>query len=586
MRYRSLRLFSVIFAFMILQLQLAACGGGGGGGGSDPQAPVAWPIANQVYTTAQQQIMPVAVPPNTPQINPGQVSLYAQYGYSAWQAGPGLDYVKRTDLAPGYDKNASNAARLLSFFSMSDIHIADKESPAQPIYIALKAGFGSNLSSAYSPIILSTPQVLDAAVQTINVLHSQSSFDFGISLGDDANNTQYNELRWFIDVMDGKVITPSSGANLGADTIDYQMPFQAAGLNSGIPWYAVIGNHDQFWMGSSYEDTKTLNAHVSNTIINMAYSLNPAADSVDGTGYYMGVVLGWTPYGDIFGAGPAASYPTPPTVVADANRHSLSTSTSTSQNWMREFFTTTSNPAGHGFTQTNLDNDFACYSFVPKATVPIKVIVLDDTCKGPGQENYATGCLDTPRLTWLESELQAGQDNNQLMIIAAHVPVNPQADPNNKVYYGPFFTTHGTVVTDAQLLAILHTYPNLIMWIAGHRHVNVITPQPSPDPVNHPEQAFWQVETASLRDFPQEFRTFDIRRNTDKTISIVTTDVDPAVSPGSPAAKSRGYAIGAARVFGNIPFSDTASHAYNAELVKQLSSKMQGIIANCGTPLQ
>ena len=101
---------------------------------------------------------------------------------------------------------------------MSDIHIVDKESPAQAIYGAADSpsGFGETNTSAYSPIMLSTTHVLDAAVQTINALHSQTPFDFGISLGDDANSTQYNELRWFIDVMDGKRITPSSGAHRGA----------------------------------------------------------------------------------------------------------------------------------------------------------------------------------------------------------------------------------------------------------------------------------------------------------------------------------------------------------------------------------
>jgi hypothetical protein len=64
------------------------------------------------------------------------------------------------------------------------------------------------------------------------------------------------------------------------------------------------------------------------------------------------------------------------------------------------------------------------YSFVPKSNIPIKVIVLDDTVKGPGQPNYAAGCIDQPRLDWLKNELQAGQDNNRLMIIAAHIPFN------------------------------------------------------------------------------------------------------------------------------------------------------------------
>ena len=70
-----------------------------------------------------------------------------------------------------------------------------------------------------------------------------------------------------------------------------------------------------------------------------------------------------------------------PIIAADRNRRTLSTETSTSLNWMKEFFNTTSKPKGHGFTQANLDNDFASYTFEPKASVPLKVIVLDDTCK-------------------------------------------------------------------------------------------------------------------------------------------------------------------------------------------------------------
>jgi hypothetical protein len=140
------------------------------------------------------------------------------------------------------------------------------------------------------------------------------------------------------------------------------------------------------------------------------------------------------------------------------------------------------------------------------------------------------------------------------------------------------------------LLATLHAYPNLIMWIAGHRHLNVVTAQLYDATVigQGPENSFWEVETASLRDFPQQLRAFDIRRNSDNTISILVTDVDPAVAEGSPAAKSRGYAIGAARIFGATPaiLADTTSHAYNAELVKQLSPEMQTKIANYGTPIE
>jgi len=566
------RALSVLLA-MAIQLQLAACGGGD----SNPPPVAEWPIAKEVFTTARQQILPIGLPADTPQINPADVHLYSQFGYSAWHTGPGLASVKRTELAPAYN-GAPNATRLLSFFAMTDTHIADKESPAQPLYVGWSALYGATsagMSSAWSPTFLSTPQVLDAAVQTVNALHRKSPLDFGIFLGDAINNSQYNELRWYIDILDGKVINPSSGAHLGAGSIDYQKPFKAAGLDKAIPWYQVIGNHDQFWMGSSYENEKTRLAHIGNTVLNLELG-PPSAGGVYRSGPYMGVIDGSDPLGRVILSGPQENFATPPTVVADPDRRALATPESSSLNWMKEFFATASNPIGHGFTQTNLDNDFASYSFEPKAGIPIKVIVLDDTCKGADQPNYALGCLDQNRLDWLKNELQKGQDENKLMIIAAHVPINPQISATNTAHF-PFFRTPG--FTEATLLPILHNYENLILWISGHYHRNVVTPQTVP---GDPARSFWEVETSSLLDFPQQFRTFDIYRNTDNTISIKITNVDPAVAPGSPADKSRGYAIASERIFGatDAVRADTTSHAYNAELVKQLSPAMQSIIAN------
>ena len=115
---------------------------------------------------------------------------------------------------------------------------------------------------------------------------------------------------------------------------------------------------------------------------------------------------------------------------------------------------------------------------------------------------------------------------------------------------------------------------------------NNIIPQPSPYP-DRPEYGFWEVETASLRDFPQEFRTFEILRNSDNSISIRVTDIDPEVTTNSPAAVSRGYAVGAARIFGSpcTSLTDTNSYAHNAELLKLLTHPMQAVIAGYGGPL-
>jgi hypothetical protein len=356
----------------------------------------------------------------------------------------------------------------------------------------------------------------------------------------------------------------------------------------------VIGNHDQFWMGSVLENAKSLAAHTSDTIINMGNDPNPE-NALAGTGLYMGVIDGSDPLGAVIKSGPEGSFPAPPKVVADPNRRSLSTLTDSSTNWMNEFFNTTSGPAGHGFGLVKPGAPPACYSFVPKPGIPIKIIALDDTVKGANQLDYAAGGLDQTRLDWLMAELQAGQDNNQLMIVAAHIPFTPYlnliTDPSQATPAGPFKTlfiskdqdpASISVVDDTTLLAVLQQYPNLIMWIAGHRHMNTVTPQVAADPT----LSFWEVETASLRDFPQQFRTFDIYRNSDNTISIIITNVDPAVAVASPATTSRGSAVAAARISAAVPpISYVASHAVNAELVVQLTPTMQTVIANAGTPV-
>ena len=101
-----------------------------------------------------------------------------------------------------------------------------------------------------------------------------------------------------------------------------------------------------------------------------------------------------------------------------------------------------------------------------------------------------------------------------------------------------------------------------------------------------PELGFWQIETASLRDFPQQLRTFEIVRNSDNTVSIFTTNVDPAVKEGSLAATSRSYAIAAQQIFNNKIDTTLTGSSYNAELVKPLSPEMQAKIQSYGTPIR
>lgn len=532
-----------------------------------------YPINSTVYTTYERTVIPVPVPPDSQKLLPYQVADYAKNGYGVWQFGEGLGYEKRLDLMPaGYSPPpATNSARLLNFFTMSDIHIADKETPAQAVVF----GFRGGNPSAYSPTALMTTQTLDAAIQTMNAIHKKKPFDFGIALGDAINNNQYNELRWYIDVMDGKTINPDSGAKddpVPGPLNDYQDIYKAEGLNATIPWYQTLGNHDQFWLGTSVPDNNIKQSLTGTKILNQGNIFTDPL-GLDSRGYYMGSIDGRTQYGNVTGAGRVTDFTEPPTVpAADPDRRALSRS-----EWMAEFFNTSTNPQGHGFNKTNAAAGFACYAFEPKSDIPIRVIVLDDTMKATDPAKlYMYASLDPARYDWLVSELDKGQAEGKLMIIAAHIPIRNEAANSSQLW------TPASPVSEQKLIAKLHEYPNLVLWLSGHVHRNTVTAFPSPDP-SHPELGFWEVETASLRDFPQQFRTFEIVRNSDNTVSVFTTDVDPSVSDGSPAALSRSYAVATLQTF-NSTLVPGPSGSYNAELVKQLSPEMQVKIQDYGTP--
>lgn len=556
--------------------------------------PEGYPIASDVFTTRQKTVVPAPVP--STKIFLHEIAKYDQYGYGAWKDGKGIDDGKRLDIMPaGY--NAASAARktrLLNFFTISDIHITDKESPSQLIYLQqlyypnlLPAPFDrfghypwSWETSVYSPVMLYTTHVLDAAVQTVNAIHKKDPFDFGISLGDTCNSTQYNELRWYIDVLDGKVITPSSGAHAGAAAIDYQKPYKAAGLDKTIPWYQTLGNHDHFFIGSFPVNETLRKSYISDTIF-AAGDVLLDTKSINRPEYYMGALDGSTPYGTIVGTGPVGKFKSAPKVVPDPDRRSLLRT-----EWMQEFFKTSSNPVGHGFNLVDAKSGFACYSFVPKSTVPVKIIVLDDTQREDdgSPKIHGHGFLDKPRYEWLKKELAAGQAAGQLMIIAAHIPIAVD-DPDGEVGW---WKDPQNAVSLPDLIGELQKHSNFILWIAGHRHLNTVKAFPAATP----ENGFWQVETSSLRDFPQQFRTFEIYLNSDNTVSIVTTNVDPAVKQGTPAAKSRSYAVAAQQLTKNNVYTANPNKdpsirpmpvgSYNAELVKKLSPDMTLKIQKAG----
>lgn len=566
-----------------------------GCGSSNGSSVASYPIDSTVVKTTERMISfpytaPLGLPtmPDPPTSPNGGTALkweqlrqipdYDRLGYGKWHyVDWPLPIVQRTDIMPTTYNAAlvAKKTKLLNFFAMTDIHLTDKEAPNQ--FIDLQRSNPDNSgqnSSIYSGVMLYTPQTFDAAIQTANALHRKEPFDFFISLGDVCNSSMYNELRWYIDIIDGKVITPSSGNHRGAESTDYQKPFQAAGLDKTIPFYQALGNHDHFLIGSFpvYENGLD-GSYISDTVWSAPNELlTPNIATFPGLfnssrlknqsyqHYYQGVIDGTSPYGSIMYSGAVQNYSTPPKVAADPNRRSLHRT-----EWIQEFFNTTTSPKGHGFNLVASNKNiglvpaaeragFACYSFVPKSTVPLKVIVLDNTQREDdgSLDIHGHGFLDATRWAWLQAELDDGQAANQLMIIACHIPICvSNIGTEMEWWLGDANAKIANACTITELVTKLQNTTNLLMWISGHRHFNVVKAFVSPDRVNAPEKGFWQVESSSLRDFPQQFRTFEIFINSDYSVSIETVNVDIAVKEGTPAATSRKYAIATQQILHN-----------------------------------
>ncbi|MGA9564776.1 MAG: hypothetical protein WBS19_04555 [Candidatus Korobacteraceae bacterium] len=121
--------------------------------------------------------------------------------------------------------------------------------------------------------------------------------------------------------------------------------------------------------------------------------------------------------------------------------------------------------------------------------------MLDDTQSETDGSHDIHGhrFLDAARWEWLQSELASGQAADHLMIIAAHIPIavanigsevewwEADKDPN---------ATQKNAVSLHELVNVLQNTPNLLMWIAGHRHLNTVKAF-LPSTGRGPESGFW-----------------------------------------------------------------------------------------------
>ena len=215
--------------------------------------------------------------------------------------------------------------------------------------------------------------------------------------------------------------------------------------------------------------------------------------------------------------------------------------------FVREFFNTspTPGPVGHGFNHVeparlnDADDRNDGYYAWNAGGGKLRMIVMNTIVDGVDERiptemlrnpfALADGSMDSAQFAWLKDQLETAYANEQLVVVFSHHPDVTFAE------YGTFAALVPIDVTAVQLDGLLASYPNVIAWVAGHTHRHRIRPfkvtgdtgtngtisAPVACKQANACKGFWQIETASLIDYPQEQRLIEVYDNKDGTGTIL-----------------------------------------------------------------
>jgi metallophosphoesterase (TIGR03767 family) len=428
---------------------------------------------------------------------------------------------------------------------------------------------------------------------------SHSPMDFTIDTGDSADNQQLNETEWVRTLLEGGTLNPNSGVdktkysnplcpNLlvpGAaeaarytgvqDYNDYfegtfpefydpnspqgphaawpkypglmdkaQKSFTAAGLK--VPSYVAFGNHDALVQGNA-----AANAAFEQVATGCLKPIGPVPNPENAPAL-LTALLNPTNLLTALLTNPKNLIIVP----GDPKRQSVS------KKQFKEIFEKGSQPDGHGFDYIEPAQESASkgaagyYSWSPEPGM--RFIALDTVAEAgtivtPTGHFTADGNVDDPQFKWLESQLEEATEADELVVIFSHhAPESLTADAPDELAPPCLLNdAHGHDINpgcdldprnsqpihlEADTVEMLHRFPNVIAWVAGHSHVNEVDAFPDPNEAG----GFWSIRVAAEADWPQQSRLLQVFDNHDGTLSIFGTILDhvgqsAAPAPGTPA---------------------------------------------------